>query len=270
LLVVIFIVTATSGGVILASGGSLPGERLYPVKLGVEDIRLSLTADPTLQVQRNLNYVTERVDEMRELAEGGEEIPGTVVARMEAQMDRAVGYTLVVPAEEAPDLVAELGKRMMQQQELLEEIRTKTQKEEAEVLENALRLAERVQRAAELSEGDPLRMQNAYREMGKPAEEMEPESQNAIPGEPEAVMEAEGAQNQYQVTWATVPDDSHNSSEAESPGWVDNPGPGGGEAPAGASEMGARSAGNGAGASSAKDVKAGTTTSAGASKGKGH
>jgi hypothetical protein len=35
LLVVILIVTATSGGVILASGSSLPGEALYPVKLGV-------------------------------------------------------------------------------------------------------------------------------------------------------------------------------------------------------------------------------------------
>jgi hypothetical protein len=232
-----------------------------------------LTADPTMQVERNLDFVTERVEEMKGLADQGEAIPVEVVVRMEAQMDLAVGYTMVAPEDKAPELVKELGRRMIRQQQVLERIKAEgTQKEEggALALESALELAKRVAVAAELSEGDPLRMQNEYQMLAEPEEPTEPAEpqgqDNEGMGVPEMTPEAEGLQNRFRVAVASGPDEESSSTEPDSPGkrnnnpnvWgLDEP-----VEPAGSSDMAASSGGSGAGASNAKAAKAGKTATA--------
>lgn len=263
LAVIIMVATATSGGVILVSASSLPGDRLYPVKLGVEDLRLSLTADPTMQVERNLRFVTERVEEMRGLAAHGETIPGDVVTRMEAQMDLAVGYTIVTPRENASALVEELGRRMYQQQKVLAQIQAEgSQKEDDGALNSALRLAERAYLAANLSEGDPLNMQIQYEQLGrlpeKPNQNNEaPAGAEEAPGaEPEAPQGEHSEQGHNDAVEPGNSNGANSSDESNSPGRQSNQpdssgleepvGPAGsGEPAASAGAAGAKGAGPG-------------------------
>jgi hypothetical protein len=240
-----------------------------------------------MQVERNLDFVTERVEEMKGLADQGEEIPGEVMVRMEAQMDLAVGYTIVAPREKAPALVEELGRRMIQQQQVLERIKAEgTQKEEggALALESALELAKRVMLAAELSEGDPLRMQNEYQMLAEPAvaepaEPAEPQNQNREGmSDSEAAPEPEGPQSQHSdqngAAGANSPNNEGNSP-SESPGKQNKPDsksledPAG---PAGSSDLAASSNAKAAPANSAKASQPGKTAAAAAEapKGKSH
>ena len=262
LAVIIMVVTATSGGVILASAYSLPGDGLYPVKLGVEDFRLSLTADPTMQVERNLTFVTERVEEMRGLAAKGDAIPGDVVTRMEAQMDLAVGYTIVVPRETASELVEALGRRMVQQQKVLVQIQVEgSQKEDDRALNTALRLAERAYRAADLAEGDPVSMQVQYWQLAQPPEESNQNTDSPAGGKESPGVEPVPAQNEpgeQGLNDAAGPSNSNganSSDESNTPGKQSNdpdsssleepPGPAGsGEPAASGNSAGAKGAGS--------------------------
>lgn len=67
---IIVIGLAFSGGsiVMVASAqGSLPGDTLYPVKIGIEKAQLSLTFSETRQAQLEMSFAASRLDEMNQL-----------------------------------------------------------------------------------------------------------------------------------------------------------------------------------------------------------
>lgn len=168
--VVIFALAFAGGGVVLASGGSLPGEMLYPIKLAVEDFRLSLTSDPVTQAERSMSFVSERVEEMRGLADKGEAIPDGVVTRMEQQIDQVVTQTAAASPDEGPGLVERLRDGMRQQQQVLEQIQATGSPGDQSALNTALRLTVRAYQAADLAKGDPKRMQYEYLHQARPEE----------------------------------------------------------------------------------------------------
>ncbi|MBN1370021.1 MAG: hypothetical protein JW954_07300 [Dehalococcoidaceae bacterium] len=61
----------TGGGVIAASGSSLPGQPLYSVKVFTEQVQLGLTFSETARTQLYANLADRRVDEIITLAEAG-------------------------------------------------------------------------------------------------------------------------------------------------------------------------------------------------------
>jgi hypothetical protein len=73
-LALVIVVAMLSGGFVtaLAAGSALPGDALYPLKLEVEQARLSLTADPERQAELYLQFAEKRLDEMNALAELGQ------------------------------------------------------------------------------------------------------------------------------------------------------------------------------------------------------
>ena len=73
------------GGVVYASGDSLPGDFLYPLKLTTEQVRLVLSPSETGDAQLHLSFAGERVREAAKLAERGEG------EHLEASMSRYVG-----------------------------------------------------------------------------------------------------------------------------------------------------------------------------------
>ncbi len=61
-----------SGGVVFASGGSLPGNILYPLKVSiVEPIRAALTFSPEAKIQYETGLTTKRLTEAKTLAAEG-------------------------------------------------------------------------------------------------------------------------------------------------------------------------------------------------------
>jgi hypothetical protein len=53
----------SGGGVAAAAEGAQPGQLLYPVKIGLEDVRLALTSDDVTGGLRAVRYAGDRVDE---------------------------------------------------------------------------------------------------------------------------------------------------------------------------------------------------------------
>jgi hypothetical protein len=73
-LALVIVMAMVSGGVVtaLAAGSALPGDALYPLKLEVEQARLSLTTNPERQAELYLQFAEKRLDEMNALAELGQ------------------------------------------------------------------------------------------------------------------------------------------------------------------------------------------------------
>jgi hypothetical protein len=70
LLVVIFL--GTGIGAAYASGDTLPGEALYPIKRTVENLRLLLTFDDAHEARLQIEFAQRRIGEMKILAEMGQ------------------------------------------------------------------------------------------------------------------------------------------------------------------------------------------------------
>jgi len=174
LAIVLFILAATGGGVALASNSSLPGDLLYPVKLAVEDFRLSLSADPATQAEQNMTFVVERVEEMKGLADRDEIIPDEVVTRMADQMDTVMVQTSAASPEEGPDLLEQLQVKTKAQQQLLTQIQVEgSQEADPDALNAALQVNERARVAADSAEGDPNRLEHQYQILIQPEEPLE-------------------------------------------------------------------------------------------------
>jgi hypothetical protein len=75
---------------VYASQGSLPGDRLYPVKTLSEDTLLSLTASPDKRVSLNLEFADRRLAEMAKLQADGRPIPQEVANRYSHEVDQTL------------------------------------------------------------------------------------------------------------------------------------------------------------------------------------
>lgn len=110
---IVLAVSAAGGGTAYASQDSLPGDVLYPVKLGTEQARMMLPADDVAKAERALGFAESRVAEMAALAEKGrtenlnlaqdkyDDVMNTVLARIEAARDKGLAI------ESISELVAE-------------------------------------------------------------------------------------------------------------------------------------------------------------------
>ena len=68
---VVVAISAAGGGTAYASQGSLPGDVLYPVKLGTEQVRQVLATNDTAKAELYLTFANSRVEEMTALVERG-------------------------------------------------------------------------------------------------------------------------------------------------------------------------------------------------------
>jgi len=94
--------SALAGGTAYASQASLPGDALYSVKIGTEQVGMMLPGDDAGRAERALNFAERRVREMEALAEEGrwehlglaggkyEYALNMTLARMEQATDQAL------------------------------------------------------------------------------------------------------------------------------------------------------------------------------------
>jgi hypothetical protein len=66
IILVVFLFTATTG-VALASQSSLPGDTLYPVKIGLENVAVAVTLSPSGDARLHIRYADRRLDEIQSL-----------------------------------------------------------------------------------------------------------------------------------------------------------------------------------------------------------
>ncbi len=66
---IVLAVSAAGGGTVYAAQDSLPGDALYPVKTGTEQVSMMLPGDDVGKAEKALGFAEERVEEMTALAE---------------------------------------------------------------------------------------------------------------------------------------------------------------------------------------------------------
>jgi hypothetical protein len=69
IIVAIVVTLSALGGTVYAAQDSLPGDALYPVKLGIEEATTMLQGGDVYGAERALNFATKRVREMQTLTE---------------------------------------------------------------------------------------------------------------------------------------------------------------------------------------------------------
>jgi hypothetical protein len=124
-----------------ASQGSIPGDRLYPLKIGLEGLQHALTRDSAEQCALHLEFARERVEEVAELVaeDRAGELPGALAA-FEREM-LAASWAAGHPGEEtagAASLRSSLEAEALRHDEVLRRLLAVAPEEARPGLEHAL------------------------------------------------------------------------------------------------------------------------------------
>ena len=96
-------------GVTQVAQASMPDSPLYPLKLGIEDVRLSLTFDPRAQAQLAMAFVVERADELERLANSGSQAPAVVEQQLVKELSIALSSAARVDVQETSPVLMQLS-----------------------------------------------------------------------------------------------------------------------------------------------------------------
>jgi len=89
--VVLLCISAAGTGTAYASQSSLPGDTLYSVKLGTEQLQRIITLDDAAEVELELKFASTRLDEIKELAS----IPTDQIAMPASSSDRVLAMSVI-------------------------------------------------------------------------------------------------------------------------------------------------------------------------------
>lgn len=107
-----------TAGLALAAEGSLPGEPLYPIKRGSEQLRLALTTTPDSRSALLLSFAERRLDEVAAVCSPAA-CPGDLLADLGNQTEEAAGEIERLPEEEQVEPLKRLVDLTTRQQEVL-------------------------------------------------------------------------------------------------------------------------------------------------------
>jgi DNA-binding response OmpR family regulator len=128
--------------VVAASASALPGDRLYPIKIGLEGIRYALALDEAEHPDIHLLFARERIEEVCALLEAGRlEGLSETLAAFESEMlaaSWAVAHPGGVPPEEVVALRGSLEAEALHHNEILSALLTDAPEEARPGLEHAL------------------------------------------------------------------------------------------------------------------------------------
>ena len=106
------LVVASGGYIVTAAEGSLPGDRLYDVKVAVENLRLNLAASTKARVELQVEFATRRLDELSKLtARDGQRLPEaeTLVSQFESSI-KDITATANAVSSASPERGMEIAK----------------------------------------------------------------------------------------------------------------------------------------------------------------
>jgi hypothetical protein len=88
---VVSLAFGSTGGALAVAADSLPGSPLYPAKLGMEEVRLNLAADPADQAALQLSLAQTRAQEMEQVALAGGVPDEATLARLQTHLNAGLG-----------------------------------------------------------------------------------------------------------------------------------------------------------------------------------
>lgn len=145
-----------AGGTVAAAAGSLPDSALYPLKIGIEEARLSLANDPAAEAELAMSFVQERVREMKELALKGEVPDEPLMTRFHLQLQTSLQQAAQVDDDDALNgLLQRTRQQLRAQENELAQTQAQMREQVREQAREQLRLAEQAlaQARAEVEAG---------------------------------------------------------------------------------------------------------------------
>ena len=147
ILVIVLALCAAGGGTAYAAQDSLPGDALYTVKLGTEQLRMILPGDDVTKAERALSFAERRIEEMEALAERECFAQGLALAVGKyggamnmtlTRMERACNRGL-----DAGNITARVAEATARHLLVLDELWDKVPDEAKEAIERAMEVSER-------------------------------------------------------------------------------------------------------------------------------
>lgn len=92
-------------GTAVASANSLPDSPLYPIKIGMEEVRVSLTRDPVEQAKLQIELAQLRIQEMQQLALKGSVPDEAIQTRLQTHLQTALQLCANAPEAEMAGLL---------------------------------------------------------------------------------------------------------------------------------------------------------------------
>ena len=161
---IITVLGSSLGGTMVAAGNSLPDSAVYPVKMALEQARLSLRNDPAGQAEQYLNMAQERVQEMVRLAEQGEAPDEALMARLQTQMREAYQLAAQAGNVEMVALLVQAKEMTQNSNQELAAVQDKIQQQDRvrDRIEEAQGVMNQWQHEAEAGLQDPAYFQHQY------------------------------------------------------------------------------------------------------------
>jgi hypothetical protein len=143
-------------GSVNASGGSIPGSVLYPIKLLLENWQLSTAKEPLRQAMLALQFAQNRVDEVEALMNRGDTVPSEVAQRYQEQIKTALKAGDALPEPLKVQMQDRIRTIMEQHLQTMTQLQLRTCQEDCdqdEPLQAMLRMMEQTKTQLALHQG---------------------------------------------------------------------------------------------------------------------
>ena len=85
--IALLIFVVAGGSTVYASQSSLPGDTLYPVKTGIENLQLAMTTSPAVKANLYLKFTQRRIDEVQQEVKLNRNVSTETLAKVQQQFD---------------------------------------------------------------------------------------------------------------------------------------------------------------------------------------
>jgi hypothetical protein len=156
LMLILGVAFGSLGGTAAAAANSLPDSALYPVKMTMEQTRLTLTRDPAHEAELHLAYALERAQEVQKMAERGRVADEQLVTRLQEHLTTAMNLAAELPDEAMSGLLRRTRQMIQAEQHGLTELQLRVTERARERLQQVDDELARIDDEATLGLSDPM------------------------------------------------------------------------------------------------------------------
>lgn len=178
-LALVLMMLASGLGVASASADALPGDALYPVKRGVEELRLLLTIRPAKDAELLIAFTTERLQEVEDLLKSDPSQDLTsALQEYESMLSRLLETAQEETVLENSETIELINQGIYHHQEVLQRVLEKAPASAHEGLENAIQnsnhgksVIQTIQEGGDPNDLAPGQQKKETENQGKPEDE---------------------------------------------------------------------------------------------------
>ncbi len=152
---VVSLAFGSTGGALAVAADSLPGSPLYPAKLGMEEMRLNLAADPADQAALQLSLAQTRAQEMEQVALAGGVPDEPTLTRLQTHLNAGLSLAAQLPDEAMHGWLIQAQQMIQAQEQALTQTQARVAGPAQEPLQQASRYLHQAGQEVEAGLQDP-------------------------------------------------------------------------------------------------------------------